>query len=487
MHQQMLCSLRRFLGTLLLTLLAGSAGAELAIVDFGPGNRAAHLNSIGGSGDIRIKTVAGEPTGAVLRISNGGEGFAVQPSPDTVPAHSVDLSAIDGNQYQFNGTFRAVLVNLDPGQPYNVYLFGLRSGATMSQQVTMRGADTVRFEQAAGDGQLAVNDAVGSSSEPLSRYAKMVTASNRGTIDVMVVGTGEQGRPFVVAGLGFEPAGGGAMVTGSAAAASSALSASAVQAQQVAAYEHPVDRNRNILGIYLDMPVTEAAELVQNYHPNPNVQIGVNEGDTGGFLDSRLRGHKFPFSSSFDYRHPSTGWKKISVYASGPPYEGRVSAVGRLETLPDEILWTQMEASLVEKYGQPTYSSGLVLTPRTASYTMSWSYTADGMPITSKAMVDACAGIGVSLQNDAASIAGEIAVLTNIKYTGQRRQCGRVLTYVMQSMTQRTDYVNGYTALLYDLPMILRRNGEMVAFTVREAEKLAAQEKAAAQSRKPTL
>ena len=174
---------------------------EFVVIDFGPGQKPPGWNEA--TNGARLNDIQGRPTNISFQFQAGGTPFDVKPSPETIPSFEHDLSGLDGNHYQFNGTFVGQLVGLEPETRYAVWLFGLRSGASMEQRVRFDGNARVEFVQTAGDGQLAVNHRIGDRQQSLAEFAQSVTSTADGTIRITVSGAGPQGRPYVISGLAF--------------------------------------------------------------------------------------------------------------------------------------------------------------------------------------------------------------------------------------------------------------------------------------------
>lgn len=120
---------------------------------------------------------------------------------DTKPLHLPSLADIDGYNRGTIG-LTAKWSDLVPGRNYGVYLFGLDpdSGRVHSQDVTITGASPLpTFSQNLVDDQLMVNDTVGSASQNLQSYEKVVEAKANGEISIYISPTGANG--FGIAGL----------------------------------------------------------------------------------------------------------------------------------------------------------------------------------------------------------------------------------------------------------------------------------------------
>ena len=465
--------------------------AEFVGIDFGPGTKPPGWNSA--ANGVRLKDIQGRTTNVSLEFQAGGTPFGVEPNPETVPRFDHDLSGLDGNHYQFNGTFVAQLKGLEPGATYAIWLFGLRSGANMEQRVRFEGDTRIEFVQSAGDGQLAVNHEVGNHQQALADYARAVTATRDGTIRITVKGAGPQGRPYVISGLAFA-AESSTSTTNIVASSPPAPAA----ARNVAAAPNPpakatqvalaIDPKRDILGVSLEMSLEEASRTLAEQ--KPDMRFSISEQDTGVYLDSRLRGWKFP-AFILAKRQSMPGYTTISVHGYGPPHEGKVASVGRYEALPEPIPWDNMVNALVEKYGTPTFNSGQG--PSGArnllETTLSWSTDRQGRPLTNADAVKKCGGINMS-QFDTGTgtqIAMEVGYVSNWKYAGFRSNCGSILEYKITAHSSRPQYATAYSAVMFDLPLIVSRNLDTIAFTAREADKIASEEAKKAESRKPTL
>ena len=137
-----------------------------------------------------------------------GSSGASSPGPasSTVPRHIPSLTDLDAYSYnQTTNSFTSTWSDLTPGQEYGVYIFGYENRAqTYINDVTLTGANTVTFLQTLTNGNLYINDSVGSSSEKLDSYRKLVTADASGEIDITIVrGAGSDG--VSLAGLALQP------------------------------------------------------------------------------------------------------------------------------------------------------------------------------------------------------------------------------------------------------------------------------------------
>lgn len=460
----------------LLVAIAGEVSAEIVGVDFGPGSSPLNWNSVTKAGThSNLLDESGAATSVDLTVTNAGTGFEISPAANTIPKHHSNLAGVDGNGYQFNGKFNAQLRNLNPNQPYNVYLFGLRGGAKLQQSVTFTGSSTVSYLQTAGDGQLAINDQVGNNNQNLSSYAKQVVASAAGTIDVSVVGGGTQGSPFVVAGLAFEE--------GTEATTQSPRQLNvprpgllAVADQSTARSVKPdIAATADIVGLRLDMTLDEAKSVLQ--------ESGIFEKMVEGEADiiqtwgSRLEGLKYR------YLVRAIGDRIVNVFGSAPPNEGKISGIVSSHTL-GRMFYADFKPLLVEKYGPPVYEYVAKTTSRGENGILSWSYGRDGRPLTEPRLVNACFK---------GNYGGPDKVMHDINMGSSVQErdfgyCGFTLVYSIAVLNQEPSVMHRYHAYLFDYNDITRRNEETVAYSIAEAEKIKAEElKAIGNAKKPVL
>ena len=182
-------------------LVAGGAEANLVGVDFGsnPNPTPQNWTATNGSAPLtNLQNDSGTPTSVGLSFGATPSSFSAIAQPSTVPSYTYSLSDISYNIYSFGSSLTMTLSGLTPGQSYPVYVFGLRGGQSYSQTITMTGANTVSFTQAANSDQLTVNDQLGSNSSNLSAYAKTITADSNGNIQVVT------GPGYFLAGLAID-------------------------------------------------------------------------------------------------------------------------------------------------------------------------------------------------------------------------------------------------------------------------------------------
>ncbi|QDV83430.1 Calx-beta domain-containing protein [Planctomycetes bacterium TBK1r] len=128
------------------------------------------------------------------------------PASSTIPRHFPSLVDLDGYSYnELGNTFTSTWTGLTAGAQYGVYLFGFENRPEdYGHDVTVTGADTVSFTQTLVNGQLVINDAVGSSSNRLDDYAQVVTANASGSITITVAPAAGS-RGVSLAGLAVQP------------------------------------------------------------------------------------------------------------------------------------------------------------------------------------------------------------------------------------------------------------------------------------------
>ncbi len=136
----------------------------------------------------------GMPTSIDLNLSAFGSFNAstVGPSSSSIPQHTPSLIDIAGYSRATN-TVTAVWDDLIPGQQYGIYVMGFESvsGANYSQTITISGASTLpSFTQTLTDGELQVNDEVGTNSRALTSFEKIVAADGNGRITITIAPEG---------------------------------------------------------------------------------------------------------------------------------------------------------------------------------------------------------------------------------------------------------------------------------------------------------
>lgn len=135
----------------------------------------------------------GVATAVDFRIEFLGGGFQSVLTPaisnfNSVPRHSPELREIDGFSSATIG-IRAIWEDLTPGAVYGVYVFGLEADDfdSFDQNISIAGATTLpSFNQVLIDGQLQVNDEMGTVARTLKSYEKVVAANLNGEIRITI-------------------------------------------------------------------------------------------------------------------------------------------------------------------------------------------------------------------------------------------------------------------------------------------------------------
>lgn len=229
------------------------------------------------------------------------------------------------------------------------------------------------------------------------------------------------------------------------------------------------DRDWDILGVRLGMTEAEVREVFKAYDPNGkiipvNAKLSysdkVNSFLTQDFLDTlELRITRISLQTP------------LKVWFSGPVEEARVIGVARQEyNLPNPVTAAQFRQSLVEKYGQPTATSGT-------------------MPVWEEAGKPSCVRVswGVSLGEFPQVVTGQrniswaVAALKVLGQTPSEKMpadltsCGAFLYY-----TAGIDPVTSITAGLFDVGAIMATHQNRQAWVEQlEAEAIRKREGAA--------
>ncbi|MEZ5553176.1 MAG: hypothetical protein R3E82_20005 [Pseudomonadales bacterium] len=470
-----------------LFLLSFPAAGEFIGLDFGPGDTPPNWNAITRNGQYsQLKNADGMPTAVSLTILHAGTPYSVTATASTLPRSAPGLSAIDGNLYEFGGTFEAVLGGLVPGAEYDFYLFGLRSGASLRQDVRVTGANALKFTQQAGDGVLAINDQQGSADRDLESYARTVMASASGTLDLRVTGRGPSGSPFVIAGLALGQSDASGTST-SPATGPTAQSAAAVAVEPAVSpatqppTPRPTPNGPDVLGMSLGMTLEQAMSIAQA--AIPRMPLKSFDTDVGSIWGTRIRGMRYTAGFTGRYNDQTTN-EKIAVAGFAPPRDGYVGAIGRTSYLGD-MLYSDLRGSLIEKYGPPLYEGEPGSMRNVGSYFLSWSRDPDGNPLTDPEAIKACSRSG---NNDAEDLAPAVMYLsdTKVQFNGQYDRCG--FTMVVYAMPQDLlSLVRSYSIVLYDLNEIRKANAETIAVTEQQAQEIRSEREKSAQGRKPRL
>ena len=181
--------------------------APLVGVELGTGPAPANWNSVTSVGIDTNPTIVEnliDESGAATAIDfqiygtheNGGENVDTTINPDVLPQHTQSLADID-NSIQIDSevgvhSFVATWKGLVPERVYEIYVFAAESTINYAdnQQVTIFGSEDDEndvFLQAPSffDGNLWINGATSSSSEPLSSYRILKSAHATGEIAVI--------------------------------------------------------------------------------------------------------------------------------------------------------------------------------------------------------------------------------------------------------------------------------------------------------------
>jgi hypothetical protein len=136
--------------------------------------------------------------------------FSGTVNPSTVPIHTPSLAALDGNAFNnFGGaSFIALYSDLVPNQDYYVWVVGARFIVPIAQNVRIFGSDITQFDQIglpSSQDSLFFNDELGDSTRTLESYAKIVNASDGGTITIVVKGLpNPRGQTYTVSALAVQ-------------------------------------------------------------------------------------------------------------------------------------------------------------------------------------------------------------------------------------------------------------------------------------------
>lgn len=133
---------------------------------------------------------SGDTTDFDLSISVAAGAFSdftSEPIDSTIPQHSVNLTNIDGQIFTSGTTIDFVWSDLNPDLDYEIYVFAVDDFFdSIEQSVTIVGDATTSFEQRFTQGQLIINDQIGSSSQDLSSYGLVVGADSNGQISITI-------------------------------------------------------------------------------------------------------------------------------------------------------------------------------------------------------------------------------------------------------------------------------------------------------------
>lgn len=191
------------------------ANAAIIGVDFGPVDQPypSNWNSISAEGTFNsLIDENGDTTGVNLSVvDDGGSAQTWNASiiPSTIPSHTNPLENISGNLYHFSGDAELELqfTGLEANAEYDIWVFGVRDGEPgLNQAVTIAGQSTpLIFDQIADSQQLVINDSLASSSQNLYAYAKKITSTAGGTLNINIVANESIDSPlYAVPGIAIE-------------------------------------------------------------------------------------------------------------------------------------------------------------------------------------------------------------------------------------------------------------------------------------------
>lgn len=474
------------LATLIIVL--PRAHADLVGVDLGPGGRSPqNWTSISANGNyLNLINDEGQPTVVGIYIRNAGTPFSVAPKPTSLPKYKGDLSGLDGNQYQFGGTFEAQIMGLQALKPYNIYMFGLRSGAATQQSMALSGGKGVTVSQKAPDGVLAINDQPGSNQKPLSSYAKKVVASRNGTIEIAITAGPRSNQTFAVAGLAIE----GDFLGSSQNAPSPAKGASAKPATSALdsgagnskARTQSQPKGPDVIGVSLDMTMKDAFSVIKGAYPE--IPLKYFQWSLGQVQLSRIHGGP-KYDAGFQGSYQSAGRNdSVTVMSYMPPNDGRVAGIARY-TYTGEMLLSDLHASLVEKYGKPHLEIKPDTVLRKPHLIYSWSLNRDGKPLTDPATVIGCT------YNQSGNPWDQSAPVFIWKlkdsYNGKYADCGFTLAVFTAPAMRTPVTVIGFGIVMYDIKEIGKSARETWEETDRIAKQLEAEKSKALSGKKPRL
>ncbi len=175
-------------------LLAALVGVDFDGGSNGPENWASigTQSTVPGFTQSDLLDEDGNETGYDLTISGAGGAIteaAAVVNESTLPIHSRSLSGIDGQIFTDAEPVTLVWSDLKADTSYEVYVFGLEGfwEIPIQQDVTITGSGSpVTFRQEFDKQDLFINDAIGSSTVPLSAYAKVVAADANRQITIQI-------------------------------------------------------------------------------------------------------------------------------------------------------------------------------------------------------------------------------------------------------------------------------------------------------------
>lgn len=436
--------------TLLAALLLTSSGtwAELVGIDFGPsGNSPENWTPVAAPGSYRnLIDDSGHPTRVSLNVRRSGSPFSVGPRPASVPLHTANLAGIDGNLYQFGGTFEAEISGLEPLAPYDIYVFGLRGGAGLTQGITLSGGKGITLSQQAPDSVLAINDQLGSNQRPLSSYAKTLTASRNGTIGLNLTGGSGGSQTFAIAGLAIAGTFPGSATPAAQTVTASQPSASLSNEPSAAPRVRREPQGPDVLGVYLGMPYEDAFATIRE--AIPEMPLKRFDWALAQVQKSRITGgprYDAGFQGNYNAQERN---EQIRVMSHMPPNNDRVAGIARY-SYTGEMLLTDLRASLVEKYGEPHLEIPPDTVLRKPYRLYSWSLTPDGKPLKDPLAVTGCVYQQAKNPWDGA---GPVTLWDTAEaFHGIYDACG--LTFAVGTLEHRQNppLVRGFGLVIFDL------------------------------------
>lgn len=468
------------------TWAASLAYAGFVGIDFGPGDQSPeNWNPVWKNGNHQnLIDDEGRSTVVSLYVRNAGTPFAVTPNPTSVPQYRGNLAAIDGNQYQFGGTFQAQFTGLKPLEPYDLYVFGLRGGAGTKQAVALGGGRGVTVSQSAPDGVLVINDQVGSNQRPLSGFAQRLTSSGQGTIDVVVTGGNRPDQTFAVAGLAIQgefPGGSVHQPGGAAGGPSPDPSPGASSGHSRAAGSTPP--GPDVVGVYMGMALDEARTVINRQYPE--ISLTMFQWSLSQVQKSRIHGGP-RYDAGFQGSYVASGRNdSFIVMGHMPPGNGRVAGIGR-HTYVGEMLLSDLRASLVEKYGKPHLEIQPNTTLRKPYLILSWSLARDGTPLTDPAAAIGC----IYFQQSGNPWEGAVPVTlwdTKEAYYGQFDQCGFTLAALTNVHNPAGPTISAFGMVMHDFNEIRKSAKAAWEETDRIAIQLEEDKKRELAGKKPRL
>ena len=478
---------------IVLAVLPALACAELVGVDCGPeGKSPQNWNSISSNGNyLKLINDEGQPTVVGLYVRNAGTPYAVTPNPASLPEYKSSLSALDGNLYQFGGTFEAQINGLVPLQPYKVYVFGLRGGAGTRQSISMAGGKGVVVSQSAPDGVLTVNDQPGDSRRPLASYAKSVVASRDGTIDLAITGGPRANQTFVVAGLAIEGDFPGSATTMAGQSGPPAQQTMAAQgSEQVtkrARMAEPVTSTPtgpDVIGVYLDMPMDEALAVIAAEYPE--IPMKPFQWSIGQVQNSRILGGE-KYVAGYQGTYNASGrTEAITLMSYMPPNDGRVAGITRY-TFVGEMLLSDFLASIEEKYGKPLADVPADTILRKPYQVLSWSLTRDGKPQQDPLTIVSC--VYQATSGNPWEHAAQVNLWdTKVAMNGQFDKCGFTFAILPTNLSNNMPpTIRGFGVTMYDFNKIRKAARETWEETDRIATQLEQEKAEKLAGKKPRL